>query len=135
MATFKLDVSTPDSQFFTADAEAITMRSSEGSLTVLAGHTPMLVAIQPGEVSVKLGGEWRSFLSMDGFAEVTGDAVAMYTRAAVWEDEAEAHRSEKEKREALERLRKQKSIFVHEHTKIEITRALSRLGKNKNRNL
>lgn len=131
MSTFRLDISTPDAQFYTADVEAVTMRSETGSLTVLAGHAPMLVAIQPGEISVKTDGKWRSFLSMDGFAEITGDTVAMYTRAAVWEDEAEAHRSEKEKREALERLRRQRSIFAHEHTKIQLTRNLTRLGKAK----
>lgn len=136
MATFKLEISTPDSQFYSAQAEAITMRSRTGSLTVLAGHAPMLVSVQPGEIRIKADGEWRSLLSMDGFAEVTGDSVEMFTRAAVWEDEAEAHRSEKEKREALEKLRNQKSIFEHEHTKIELTRALSRFGKSKkNRNI
>ncbi len=73
---------------------------------------------------------------MDGFVQVTGDQVVMYTRAAVWEDEAEAHRSAKEKQEALERIRVQKSIFEHNHTKIELTRAMSRLGKaRKNRNM
>ena len=107
MATFKLEISTPDSQFYSAQAEAITMRSRTGSLTVLAGHAPMLVSVQPGEIRIKADGEWRSLLSMDGFAEVTGDSVEMFTRAAVWEDEAEAHRSEKEKREALEKLRRQ----------------------------
>ena len=136
MATFKLEISTPDSQFYSAQAEAITMRSRTGSLTVLAGHAPMLVSVQPGEIRIKADGEWRSLLSMDGFAEVTGDSVEMFTRAAVWKDEAEARRSEKEKREALEKLRNQQSIFEHEHTKIELTRALSRLGKSKkNRNI
>ena len=112
------------------------MSSRKGSMTVLPGHAPMLVALTPGEINVKVEGKWRAFLSMDGFVEVTGDQVVMYTRAAVWEDEAEAHRSAKEKQEALERIRVQKSIFEHNHTKIELTRAMSRLGKaRKNRNM
>ena len=102
MATFKLEISTPDSQFYSAQAEAITMRSRTGSLTVLAGHAPMLVSVQPGEIRIKADGEWRSLLSMDGFAEVTGDSVEMFTRAAVWEDEAEARPA---KRRSAKRLK------------------------------
>ena len=136
MSTFKLEISTPEAEFLSVDAEAVTMSSRKGSMTVLPGHAPMLVALTPGEINVKVEGKWRAFLSMDGFVEVTGDQVVMYTRAAVWEDEAEAHRSAKEKQEALERIRVQKSIFEHNHTKIELTRAMSRLGKGrKNRNM
>ena len=131
MSTFKLEISTPEAEFLSVDAEAVTMSSRKGSMTVLPGH-----ALTPGEINVKVEGKWRAFLSMDGFVEVTGDQVVMYTRAAVWEDEAEAHRSAKEKQEALERIRVQKSIFEHNHTKIELTRAMSRLGKaRKNRNM
>ena len=87
MSTFKLEISTPEAEFLSVDAEAVTMSSRKGSMTVLPGHAPMLVALTPCEINVKVEGKWRAFLSMDGFVEVTGDQVVMYTRAAVWEDE------------------------------------------------
>lgn len=131
MSTFRLEINTPEETFFSGDAEAITMSPRQGSLTVLPGHQPMLVALVPGEVRVKIGGEWRSFLTVDGFCEVTGKTVVIYTRFATWETEAETYRSEKEKREAIELMRRQKSIFQHEHTRVELTRAMYQLGKAK----
>ena len=76
MSTFKLEISTPEAEFLSVDAEAVTMSSRKGSMTVLPGHAPMLVALTPGEINVKVEGKWRAFLSMDGFVEVTGDQVS-----------------------------------------------------------
>lgn len=135
MKTFRFDVSTPYDRFFEGEAEAVTMRSKNGSLSVYAGHQPMVVAVSEGEISLKIGGEWRPFISTGGFAQVTGDRVVFFTTAAEWEDDAAQGRSEREKMEAVEALRHKKSVFEHVHTKIEITRALSRLGRGTQKDL
>ena len=56
MSTFKLEISTPEAEFLSVDAEAVTMSSRKGSMTVLPGHAPMLVALTPGEINVKVEG-------------------------------------------------------------------------------
>ncbi len=135
MKTFHLNISTPDDSFFEGDAEAVTLHSKNGSLSVLAGHQSMVIAVSPGEISVKLDGKWQSFISTGGFAEVTGDKMVFFTTAAEWEDGTAEGLSQREKMEAVEALRHRKSVFDHVHTKIEITRALSRLGRNKSKKL
>lgn len=135
MKTFHLDISTPDARFFEGDVETVTLHSKNGSLSVLAGHQPMVIAVSPGEISVRLGGQWQSFISTGGFAEVTGDKLVFFTTAAEWEDDTVQGLSQREKLEAVEALRHKKSVFDHVHTKIEITRALSRLGRNKSAKL
>lgn len=135
MKTFHLNISTPNDSFFEGDAETITLHSKSGSLSVLAGHQPMVIAVSPGEISVKLDGKWQSFISTGGFAEVTGDKVTFFTSAAEWVDDTVQGLSQQEKMEAVEALRHKKSVFDHVHTKIEITRALSRLGRNKSKEL
>ena len=60
---------------------------------------PMLVALTPGEINVKVEGEFGElFFPWIGSVEVTGDQVVMYTRAAVWEDVSRG--SQKRKRKA-----------------------------------
>lgn len=135
MKTFHLNISTPNDSFFEGDAEAVTLHSKSGSLTVLAGHQPMVIAVSAGEISVKLDGKWKSFISTGGFAEVTGEKLVFFTTAAEWEDDTAQGLSQREKMEAVEALRHKKSVFDHVHTKIEITRALSRLGRNKSNEL
>ena len=61
MSTFKLEISTPEAEFLSVDAEAVTMSSRKGSMTVLPGHAPMLVALTPGEINVKVEVESFSF--------------------------------------------------------------------------
>lgn len=129
MKTFHFDVSTPNERFFGGEAEAVTMRSKSGSFSVYAGHQPMVVAVSEGEIRVKSDGVWRSFISTGGFAEVTGDNVVFFTTAAEWESDTDSGRSDRETMEAVEALRHKKSVFDHVHTKLEITRALSRLGR------
>lgn len=87
MKTFHLNVSTPNDSFFEGNAEVVTLHSKNGSLSVLAGHQPMVVAVSPGEINVKLDGKWKSFISTGGFAEVTGEKVVFFTSAAEWEDD------------------------------------------------
>ena len=49
---FEVSVLTPESQLLRVDARAIVLRSSDGDLTVLNGHTPLVTDVVPGRVRV-----------------------------------------------------------------------------------
>jgi F-type H+-transporting ATPase subunit epsilon len=49
---FEVSVLTPESQLLRVDARAIVLRSSDGDLTVLNGHTPIVTDVVPGRVRV-----------------------------------------------------------------------------------
>ncbi len=51
--TFEVSVLTPESQLLHTEARAIVLRSSDGDLTVLDGHTPIVTDVVPGEVRVE----------------------------------------------------------------------------------
>ena len=50
--TFDVSVLTPESELLRTPARAIVLRSSDGDLTVLEGHTPIITDVVPGEVRV-----------------------------------------------------------------------------------
>jgi F-type H+-transporting ATPase subunit epsilon len=52
--TFAVSVLTPVAELFRADARALVLRSSDGDLTILDGHTPIVTDVAPGEVRVDL---------------------------------------------------------------------------------
>jgi F-type H+-transporting ATPase subunit epsilon len=49
---FEVSVVTPETDLLHAEARAVVLRSSDGDLTVLYGHTPLITDIVPGDVRV-----------------------------------------------------------------------------------
>ena len=49
---FEVSVLTPEAQLLHVDARAVVLRSSDGDLTVLNGHTPLVTDVVPGRVRV-----------------------------------------------------------------------------------
>ena len=59
MPKFKLEMCTPKKQFFVGEVDAVTCNASDGELSVLYGHQPMIVALPPGEIKIKQDGELK----------------------------------------------------------------------------
>lgn len=51
---FSVSVVTPESQLLHTEARAVVLRSSDGDLTILDGHTPIITDVVPGGVRVDL---------------------------------------------------------------------------------
>jgi F-type H+-transporting ATPase subunit epsilon len=49
---FEVSVLTPEAQLLSAEARALVLRSSDGDLTVLDGHTALVTDVVPGDVRV-----------------------------------------------------------------------------------
>lgn len=70
--TFTLSILTPEGSVFEDSVEAVVAPAAEGYLGVLAGHAPMLVALQEGILEVTLeSGDKLLFESGEGTLEVT----------------------------------------------------------------
>ncbi len=46
MRTFKLEISTPEGLAYSGEATQLSVRAIDGSLSVLAGHIPMVTALK-----------------------------------------------------------------------------------------
>ena len=94
---FGLEVVTPEQSLVAGGAKAVVLATSEGDLTVLDGHTPLVGDVVPGLVKVDLadGTELRlavhgGFLQVDtspgaaeGLAEGDGPLPGLSTRVTV----------------------------------------------------
>jgi F-type H+-transporting ATPase subunit epsilon len=68
---FALELVTPEEKLLEAQARSVSLRSSDGELTVLDGHTPIVTDIVPGEVRVEPEeGEAERFAVHGGFMQV-----------------------------------------------------------------
>jgi F-type H+-transporting ATPase subunit epsilon len=75
--TFVVSVLTPESRLFHAEARAIVLRSSDGDLTILDGHTPIITDVVPGDVRVdRAGGDPVHMAVHGGYLQVeTGQGI------------------------------------------------------------
>jgi F-type H+-transporting ATPase subunit epsilon len=75
--TFALEVVTPERALWTGPAVALVLRTGEGNLTVLDGHTALIGSVAPGEVRIDLDDGSSVHLAVHGgFLQVDTSAGA-----------------------------------------------------------
>ncbi|MBE6688363.1 MAG: ATP synthase F1 subunit epsilon [Ruminococcaceae bacterium] len=131
MNTFKLEIITPMREFLETDAVALTFQSTDGEITVLKGHTPMVASLAVGELKIRDENGVRVAFHSEGFVEVRPDEVLVFSQACEWPDEIDISRAQSARERAMEKLRQQQSIYEHRHTAISLTRAMVRLKLSK----
>ncbi len=83
MATFLLELVSPERLLLSRQVEMATIPAIEGEMGVLPGHSPMMVALRGGVIRVRENGaETETLFVAGGFAEVTAE------RCTVLADEA-----------------------------------------------
>lgn len=83
MATFLLELVSPERLLLSRQVEMATLPSLEGDMGVLAGHSPMIVALRGGVIRVRENGQDTEALFVGGgFAEVAPE------RCTILADEA-----------------------------------------------
>ena len=75
-------VITPDRIVWDANAEELILPSSTGQLGILPAHAPLLTALDIGVMRLKTGGNWISFVLMEGFAEVEDNKITILCNGA-----------------------------------------------------
>lgn len=85
----QFELVSPERRLAAMQAASVTIPGQMGELTAMPGHAPFLTTLRPGFVSVT-GAETGRFFVTGGFAEISGDAVAVLAEEAVQADEATA---------------------------------------------
>jgi F-type H+-transporting ATPase subunit epsilon len=121
-------------QIFSADRMLVNERVDEveipgveGYFGVLPGHTPLLAALQVGELWYRQGQEKHYLAIAYGFAEVQPDRVTILAQIAERADEIDVARAEEAKRRAEERLAKPANDIDFERARIALMKSLFRL--------
>jgi F-type H+-transporting ATPase subunit epsilon len=78
MASFQLELVSPEKLLLSRAVEMAVIPAAEGEMGVLAGHAPMIVALRGGVIAVHEGGQVTERLFVaGGFAEVAPDRVTI----------------------------------------------------------
>ncbi len=70
MATFRLDVLTPEKLVFASDVDMVLASAVDGQLGILPHHAPLITMLQPGDLVFRKAGKEESLVVSGGFLEV-----------------------------------------------------------------
>ena len=114
MSTLHLEIVTVERKIFDDHVNMVIAPGTEGVLGILPHHTPLLTALDFGELQIKRDGEEDQFLAIGGgFMEVQPDHVVVLADSAEHIDEIDLERAEAARRRAeemLERARAEEEI-------------------------
>ncbi|MCH2591817.1 MAG: ATP synthase F1 subunit epsilon [Pedosphaera sp.] len=102
--TLKLEIVTPESKIYSEDVEMVTLPGSEGEAGIYPNHVPLMTKVQAGEIVVSRDGNEEIVAIGEGFAEVTGEHVAILTDNAANSGDIDEAAAEQAKAKAEQRL-------------------------------
>ena len=80
----KFELVSPERLLVSEDVESVVIPGSEGEMTVLANHAPVMTTIKPGVVTVKpLSGGATRYVVFGGFADILPDTCTLLAESAV----------------------------------------------------
>ena len=124
---FNLKILTPEREFFDGDVEAVTMSAPDGKVTILADHTPFIMPVDVGTISIKKNGMWEDSSNSEGFMEVHHKGVLIFVQACEHPEEIDKRRAQEARHRAEEHLRQQQSMSEYKQSKLALARAMARL--------
>ena len=128
MSSFRLQIVTTEGSLFDGEAEALRLRTSEGYVSIRAGHADYIAALDIGMVTVTQNGESRNAACGGGFLSVEKGEVRLVATTFEYAEDIDAERAEQAKKRAEERLaeaKEEKDILL---AKAKLSRALNRLA-------
>ncbi len=128
MRSFKLEILTPDGTKFSGECESLLIRTANGDVELLAGHTEYFAALGTGRARILADGEKRLASVSGGFLSVKDGVVSVVATTFEFSDEIDLDRAReaKEKAEALaSSAEDDKALML---AKAKLKRALSRIS-------
>ena len=88
---FKFELVSPERLLVSGDVEQVLVPGTEGDMTVLALHAPVLTTLRPGLLEIGFpGGKSQRFFLRGGFAEVNPAGLTVLAETAIDLDELKA---------------------------------------------
>ncbi|MBV7272335.1 F0F1 ATP synthase subunit epsilon [Clostridium thailandense] len=125
----KLNILTPEREFYSGEVTEIITESTRGSIGILANHMPLVTTLRPNvtEITEKNGNKFKAFIS-SGIMEVKDNEVKILCDVCESPEEIDFRRAEEAKKRAEERLKdKNQDNLDVVRAELALSRALARL--------
>ncbi|WLT08407.1 F0F1 ATP synthase subunit epsilon [Bartonella apihabitans] len=125
--SFLFELVSPEQLLLSEKATEVVLPGSEGYMTVLPDHSPVMTAVTPGIITVKSATGQLSFVVYGGFADINRYGCSLLAESAVSVekfDESDLERRISEARDVFEgaendEARNKAEDFIHQLTSIQ----------------
>ena len=128
MKAFHIDIVSPDGLEFSGEIESLLVRTDDGDVEILAGHTDLLASISVGRARIIQDGKKRYAAVNGGFLSVKDKKVRLCAITFEFADQIDKKRAEEAKEKAEEALKSAKTKMDIDVAKAKLLRATSRIG-------
>ena len=135
METFQVHILAADKNFYEGPCVSLTVPTSDGEQGVLAHHSNMIAAVQPGTLRYQIPGQPVRLAAISpGMMKIEHNEVLVLVDSVERPEEIDEVRARREADQAREALLQKKSRQEHQVAQATLARALNRL-RVKNRGI
>lgn len=82
--SFKFELVSPERLLLSEDVTSVVVPGTEGEMTIMARHAPVMTSVKPGVVSVTTAsGAENRYVVFGGFADILPDTLTLLAESAV----------------------------------------------------
>lgn len=124
-----LKIVTPERIVLEEDVDQVTLPTTEGEITILPEHIPLIATLKSGDIVAKVNEEYVPFAVAGGFIEIRNDEVAVLADFAehVGELTDDAVVQAQARANELQNQFENKEVVDFEHFSAELERSLTRV--------
>ena len=128
MEPFQVHILAADKNFYEGPCVSLTISTTDGELGILAHHSNMIAAVQPGTLRYQVPGEEPRLAAISpGMVKVEHNDVLVLVDSVERPEEIDAARAQREADEAREILLQKRSRQEYKIAEAAMARALNRL--------
>ncbi len=125
--TFHLQIVTPDGLLFDGNAQRILVRTTEGDIGILSGHSDYVSPVATGMTRVTMDdGEVKTAACSGGFISVKKGITRLVANTFEWAEDIDVERAKRAQTRAEEKL-KEASDYAERAAEIKLKRAITRI--------
>jgi F-type H+-transporting ATPase subunit epsilon len=123
----QFEIVTAERQVYSDEVDIVVAPGSEGQLAILPHHAALITTLQPGELTVRRGGNEVNLVISGGFLDVNDDKVIILADTAERIEEIDVARAEQARLRAEQRLRDSRNEIDVARAEAALRRSLVRL--------
>jgi F-type H+-transporting ATPase subunit epsilon len=112
--TVQFDLVSPERLLTSVQATQVQIPGSEGDMTALPDHAPLITTLRPGVLKVSSAEGDAEYVVTGGFAEISADSISVLAEQAIAREDLTPEQFKKLVDDATDALAKAQETFVNE---------------------
>lgn len=124
----QIEITCPDKNFYSGEADMLIVRTLEGDMAVMADHEPYVCPIAVGPFKIVDNKEKQIGAMAGGFLHVGDNKVTVISDSVEWDHEIETNRALAAKERAERRLQSKAADLDFKRAEYALKKAINRIN-------